>query len=410
MTKRLLTLFLSLVISILCLEVGIRIFQRVVPGYSPGVQFSTFDSELGWRHVRGVTGLFRGPDFQTPVQINRLGLRGKDIPEVNPDPKTVRILFLGDSVTAGFEVDEAETFVARVRSQLNRCGGGTIRFETINAGVRGYGTDQSLLYYEREGNKLGASLVVYTLVQNDIFENVQKAGLGKYYLKPRFHLNGNHLSLEKGHLRLIPRSTLGTLDSIKRFLRLRSRVYGWTASRIARIGKQGPDWIPEIFPEYSSSKKDRSDQRAALFRALLERMRDAVGAEGAQLIVLINPADFEIDRAQLTRLLALRIPEDQLEKAQLNPDAFHERYRAIVSELGIPVVEPLPAFRRAAREGRRLFVSDGHPNGNGHALMARLLMEKIGSERLIPLPSEMGERCHADPGQQIASDPRTQEE
>jgi len=389
--KRLVTLLAALAVVLLGLEVGLRAFARLRPGHSAGNQFAASDPALGWRHVRGARGVFRGPDFAAPVRINRLGLRGEEIHEEKPGENTVRILMLGDSVTAGFEVGEERTFAARLGSALNRCAGNGFRYETINAGVRGYGTDQSLLYYEREGRRLGASLVVYTLVQNDVYENTRATGLGGHYPKPRFRLAGGGLLLEAP--KPPGRTPAGAAIRLHRFLRLRSRLYGAILTGIRRVSGGAPAWIAEIHPEYVRTPGTDPAGRTALLRALLARLAEGVRAEGARMLVPIFPGPFERDREALTRTLALAVPEAALRARPPDPDAFHRTYLGVARSLGVSTVETLPAFRRAAAAGKRLYFADGHLNPAGHALLADLLLRRIVRDQLIPLAPGAAERC-----------------
>ena len=63
---------------------------------------------------------------------------------------TLVAMVLGDSAVAAFEVAYAETFVAQLERKLTHKLGLPVR--VINAGVRGYGTDQDYLYYRERGS------------------------------------------------------------------------------------------------------------------------------------------------------------------------------------------------------------------------------------------------------------------
>src|SRR6185295_4155227 len=82
---------------------------------------------------------------------------------------TFRVLVVGDSNVAGFEVGEDETFT-RVAEKILRDKG--YRVEFINGGHRGYGTDQSLLFLEDEGMKYHPDLVLYFWSDNDLDDNI----------------------------------------------------------------------------------------------------------------------------------------------------------------------------------------------------------------------------------------------
>lgn len=78
-----------------------------------------------------------------------------------------RILFLGDSTTAGFEVDDHETFVSLINSQCLKT-----KIQGVNLGVRGHDTHSVTGTYLRVKDILPHDIIVYLLTSNDYFENV----------------------------------------------------------------------------------------------------------------------------------------------------------------------------------------------------------------------------------------------
>ena len=258
--KRTIFVLIGAAAGLIALEAGFRLHAWARPGHSPGNQFSAFDPYLGWGHIPGAEGIYRRAETSARVRINVLGLRGEP-----PAAGGFRILLLGDSVTAAFEVEEKETFRARLEGLLRRCaGGGAPRYEVLNAGVRGYGTDQALLYYGRKGKSLGAGLVVYTLVHNDIFENTKTTGLNDYYPKPRFRLRDGKLELENVPLSRLGRPGEGLFASLHRTLRLRSRACGWAAAQTARIGAGGPRLAHRDISRIRPPARGREAARARL--------------------------------------------------------------------------------------------------------------------------------------------------
>lgn len=134
---------------------------------TPGTFLFQHDARRGWSHRPNSEGLFVKLGFQTPIHINSRGLREREIPYEKP-PGTVRVLVIGDSNVAGFEVGEDETF-ARVTESVLRQRGYAVEF--VNAGHRGYGTDQSLLLLMDEGLKYDPDLVLYFWSDNDVDDN-----------------------------------------------------------------------------------------------------------------------------------------------------------------------------------------------------------------------------------------------
>ena len=166
--------FVSTGLAIGLFEVGLRVagYRALYEMYSKPSLFWQYDAVLGWSHEPNARGRFVGPrpwpvEFDIPVEINSLGLRGPEL--AARAPGELRVLFLGDSMVAGFEVEQPATFVARLAEELGRRVGRPV--VTINAGVRGYGSDQYLLYYEERGRLLDPDVIVIFHSSNDPLDN-----------------------------------------------------------------------------------------------------------------------------------------------------------------------------------------------------------------------------------------------
>jgi len=165
----------SLVLLAIALEIGVRMagYQPIHDVYSKPSKFWQGDSLLGWSHEPGASGVYVGPRpfpiaFRTPIQINSIGLRGPEIEALPADG--YRILTMGDSYVVGFEVLYAELFTSRLPTLL--AGRFDFPIQSINAGVRGYGTDQSYLYFRERGYQLNPDLVVFVHSDNDFTDNI----------------------------------------------------------------------------------------------------------------------------------------------------------------------------------------------------------------------------------------------
>jgi lysophospholipase L1-like esterase len=165
----------SVLLVLVAFELGVRAlgYEPIYAVYSHPEQFWQKDELLGWSLRPDSKGKYIGPrpwpvEFEAMVEINSQGLRG---PEIGERPAGgVRILFLGDSAVAAFEVPYEKTFASLTGAQLERELG--IPVQVINAGVRGYGSDQSYLYFRERGVHLAPDIVVMFYVDNDLADNV----------------------------------------------------------------------------------------------------------------------------------------------------------------------------------------------------------------------------------------------
>ena len=153
----------------------------------PGTSSSLFDAELGWAPRPGRKGRLASYDEH--------GARRSAVPlEETPRPGLRRVVALGCSFTHGDEVAAGESWCALLSDE--RAG-----LEIANLGFGGYGLDQALLRWRRDGRALapaevwlgwmpGASLRLTThlpLLANHWTQHI--------LFKPRFALEGGELSL-----------------------------------------------------------------------------------------------------------------------------------------------------------------------------------------------------------------------
>jgi lysophospholipase L1-like esterase len=187
-------IFLSLGFCFVILEFGFRLagYEAIYDVYSKPSLFWRSDPLLGWSHEPNSEDTYIGPrpwpvEFSTKIKINSLGLRN---PEITDKPKNgIRILFTGDSRVAALEVKYEQTFVALLEDLLTKQLG--IPVQVINAGVRGYGTDQSYLYYKERGYKLKPDFVVHLHTGNDPLNNITLHRMRRPFGKPVFRPNAD---------------------------------------------------------------------------------------------------------------------------------------------------------------------------------------------------------------------------
>jgi lysophospholipase L1-like esterase len=180
-----------------------------------------------------IVGYRNQPDYDdyaqgfVHVQTNALGFRGKDVLTEKP-PNVIRILGVGDSITWGVGVDDADTFLRVLERRLNQPAQTNSHvFEVINAGVIGYSLHQDLRMVETFGLPLRPDLVIVSLAMNDAYptedpffnlhtfhrpakENVRRRGYAQSrepwcyfgtYLRSQARMARNRL---RGDLRYVP--------------------------------------------------------------------------------------------------------------------------------------------------------------------------------------------------------------
>jgi hypothetical protein len=123
------------------------------PGHERTGHRYLHDARLGWRNIPR----WRATTFGAPLNINSKGLRGPERCYAKP-AGTRRILVLGDSYAWGYGVSDADVFSVVLEARLRGAGG--TRWQVLNAGVSGWGTDQEYLFLLHEGLRYEPDIVV----------------------------------------------------------------------------------------------------------------------------------------------------------------------------------------------------------------------------------------------------------
>lgn len=374
----------SILLTLGAFELGLRWlgYEPIYAVYSHPEIFWQKDELLGWSHRPSSEGVYIGPrpwpvEFEAPVRINSLGLRGPEIAEL-PD-EGYRVLVLGDSLVAGFEVPYEETFQAILEAELGR------RFDSpiqvVNGGVRGYGTDQSYLYYRERGRRLRPDLVIFIHGGNDAADNItlhrMRRTFSKGALAPRadgglepvgYPIPDYPLCSEYAlDASFAPERVDTPLESafcgVQTRLADRSALFTFLAERIRRnptlllflYGLGTPDHAAEIPPPPAADPGASGAPAAGLALAPRYRLTEAilralareVRADGAELLLPVVPAYWR-----------------PLEAANLVGEG------AVLFEVGLDL--SLPEYH---------FGMDSHLNTRGHRAFAEVLAPAV-AERI----------------------------
>jgi hypothetical protein len=220
------------------------------PSESP---LARFDAELGWSYITNQTVVqeFGSDHRKIAMTFDDLGCRIRKSGEY-ADRSAATALFVGDSYTFGHGVDYEESFVGRLAAMPG------FPFQVVNLGVQAYGTDQALLFLERQFRKFNTKLVVYTFTnmqigRNEVYDRRIQYPDGLFLgTKPRFALKPD------GSLYLAARPVEYKDYS---YFRL------WAALQIMQL-RLGPP--PSI----------------RLTRAIIEQMKTFVESNGARFVVV----------------------------------------------------------------------------------------------------------------------------
>lgn len=191
--SKMILVMISLIFTLFFAEIVLRYYyfgNLSIATKTPESKFIRYDEQLGWSHIPNSEGYFANPEegFNGYIKLDENGIRVNDN---TFDNEGESILVVGDSVTAGFEVDNNETYSAILEKLLfeNGC-----EYRIYNTGVRGYGTDQALWNLERLLSIIKPKYVIYMFTSNDFLDNRTIKQSNREFGKPVFILNDNKLS------------------------------------------------------------------------------------------------------------------------------------------------------------------------------------------------------------------------
>lgn len=283
-----------------------------------------FSPTLGWT-VR--------PNLRTDgVTSNSRGVRGTHEYTSEPPRGMRRIVCVGDSFTFGERLRDEETMPARLEVELNA--GGAPRWEVVNLGVVGYGTDQQWLLLSQDGLRYQPDIVVLSFFEENLERNVLSF---RDYAKPYF-------TLERGRLTLRNVPVPAPDEILARPPRL-PRSYLLSFARTLF----GDFRLSVSVGELSATDVGR------VTLAILDAMRDAVQDRRAAFVLMTIPRPI-LPRGSDTELMLAKW-------AQRTATPFLDLRTAYLE---------LPAAER-----ERLY--SGHWTAHGAAVTARLLAEKLRS-------------------------------
>jgi hypothetical protein len=144
--RRLLLVLGGLLVGLCLAEIGMRLWAPPGVGFVLDATTSSFDPEMFeedpvlLQRLRPSTrSTFESVAGRRSLRVNALGLRGPELGKKGAEE--IRVLALGDSFTLGLQVDELDTWSARLSEHLSSQVGTQV--SVLNGGMVGYGTRQA---------------------------------------------------------------------------------------------------------------------------------------------------------------------------------------------------------------------------------------------------------------------------
>ncbi len=152
-----LILIIFIIVIFTFLEILVRLlhFHDRFDKNDPLIKFTQFsnNSKIAYELKPDVEGYI----YDKPVYINSNGERGKLYP-INKSENTLRMIFIGDSITFGYGVSLNESYPYIIEDKLNKIL--TKKVESINLAVYAYNTVQQVETLKEKGLKYNPDIVI----------------------------------------------------------------------------------------------------------------------------------------------------------------------------------------------------------------------------------------------------------
>ena len=321
------------------------------------------DPVIGFRLRPNARVRFTTPEFDSFIAINGSGFR--DDEEIGEKaPGETRIVILGDSIVLAVQVPIAQTFGEILEARLNARGDGR-RYRVINAGIQGFGPVHEYRYFQRVAESLQPDVVLTTLfVGNDAEDSY-----------------ATRLALDADPRPAAERATERWLVRLRRLVR-RSMVLQIIRVRILAVtDRLTPQMAPPEAPlqSYAARPAPRIQEGLDISREAVERIGQHAASLGARTGIVLMPARFQVDDADYGRLKA----NVQQSGGELVRDAASQRFAEAMRPLGYPMVDMLPAMRRALPGPDLWYQRTVHLTPRGHEVVAAALERFLLDSRLL---------------------------
>lgn len=373
---RLGALTLGLVAALLLLEMVARIFNL------GGAYFFRQHEYIGYLHIPNRTGWAANAGEGRPVKIkiNSQGLRDQEYSMQKP-AAVKRLLILGDSYAEAFQVELEDSFQEILETQLN-APHGKYRYEVINGGVSGFGTDNELLFYRHLGRRYSPDVVILAFVANDVRENsyeFEKQYKGSLR-EPYFVLeNGTLVPMNYPFERKFAYARMLLVENLQSF------YFMWRTLQFRRLKERAvnqQNGMPVQFGIYSTAYDQDWEKAWQLTKALLDQIKKEVAADGATFMVMNTTQSAQIYPEHREWFMENFPAMKKHERDWLKPNKILMDFCV---EEKIPCLDLLPIFIDQARMNSvALQYRGGHWNEAGHRLAAISLHDFIEKRALLP--------------------------
>lgn len=373
-------LLLTFLIFLFILELGLRFFYFYTGKNKKGGTGSVDQEDLRPRFIyenNEKAGYSLKPNLNTNFRnikttkliTNSNGLRDREFEKKGEG--VFRIVVLGDSFTFGWDVEADMSYPKQLERMLNDKITGK-RFEVVNCGVPGYGTDQELKFFENISVFYEPDLVLIGFyIGNDITDNMI-GGIKRRSVKDGYLLD-NYLHEKIDYENIY-------LKIAKKYFTQRSRLFSFLSDRYEKfILKLG--YHADVNPYYQLEIKQLDVFRKSYdaetkmgiekTEKLIEKIDLVASEKGAGVAVVLIPAFYQVyPKAWENYLSSYGLVQSLYDQNRPN-----EVLNDFFKEHGIKTVDLTESFKRIG-EKKNLYLF-GHWNERGHSIATDIIFDFI---------------------------------
>lgn len=379
--KKFLFYSLPFLVFLFLAEVGLRLSDQLLP-----VRVVCFHPIYEREYCANTEGILK---YKNVIKVNRHGMLDQNYSKTRT-PGALRIAVLGDSMTAGEEVENGQRYHEIWEQALPKRLGRDV--EVLNFGVRGFGTWESLQMYHLKAKQFQPDYTVLGFYWGNDVENNLQARIesqpnplrGQYEIPLMRKINlarkgfnkwlWNHSAVyhltRKGYNEVETHVKKFFGDNGQRMVRIHKEYEA--QPRAFQFARQGRAFQPPPLGEDLESTVDDKfffdSEGWHLTRRLIRKLNDEVIKSGSQLIVLHF---MDVEQYHDYPPLALR------------------EFDTFLMREGIPYLNMYPAFNALDRKAlaANTFENDNHFNATGHKFLADnsidfLVRQILGSGRV----------------------------
>jgi len=346
---------------IIFILVFFEIFLRIAyPRYrnAAEAQFSMNQSRI-FENPKNTTLSRQHPDSKKKHSVihNSLGFRQHREFSKNKPENVIRIGFFGDSFAENLAMESQFSFTEPLDYLLNKTGG---KYEVMNFGTNGYGTDQIYLQYLQEGVGLGLDFVFYIYCSNDL-RNINENDLLKLdqhgNIQARQYSNNRFISLISKLC--ITYFVLDHSERLRNSLKIYQEKEQNNQQKEQKKRFRNPRYVAIQMDFINGVVTDDLNKTLKLFLAILSEMKKICNEHNTRFYVITLPKEKENSMCEF------------LVKNGFNAIGLYDKFKNIYPE-----------------EKNYRFINDGHWNEEGNKLAAAFLFRFLAKELSIRYSGE----------------------